>query len=184
MNRNRIAELRKETGINQRELSERLGVAQTTVSAWENGRNEPDIETFQKLADIFKVNIGYVAGYSNKMESTEDENDFEQELYERTGMHLKQLKELQNIAANWLIDFEQKESELVERPPNPKANIFDKTVIATALYAFLLTLSLEDKKLFISGKMELPQFTNSTFFQKLTNEQQYYIYKAYVHGKW
>ena len=63
MVRNRIAALRKQNNMNQRELSEQIGVAQATVSAWETGRNEPDNETIQKLAELFDVNFGYVAGY-------------------------------------------------------------------------------------------------------------------------
>ena len=66
MARNNIAQLRKEHGLNQRELSEKLGVVQATVSAWETGRNEPDNDTLQKIADLFYVNFGYVAGYEQR----------------------------------------------------------------------------------------------------------------------
>lgn len=65
MAKNRIGELRREHGMNQRELGIALGVGQTTVSAWETGKNEPDNEAMHKMAEIFRVSIGYLAGYEN-----------------------------------------------------------------------------------------------------------------------
>lgn len=65
MAKNRIAALRKENGMNQRELGNALGVGQTTVSAWETGKNEPDNESMNTMAQLFGVSIGYLAGYEN-----------------------------------------------------------------------------------------------------------------------
>ena len=62
MAKNRIAMLRKEQGMNQRELGERLGVGQTTVSAWETGKYEPDNDSMNTMAQMFGVSIGYLAG--------------------------------------------------------------------------------------------------------------------------
>lgn len=39
-----IAQLRKEQGLTQEALGERLGVTNKTVSRWENGNYMPDIE--------------------------------------------------------------------------------------------------------------------------------------------
>ena len=36
----------------QREFARRLGVAQSTVQAWENGRNTPSLENLEKLATM------------------------------------------------------------------------------------------------------------------------------------
>ncbi|HEY9631010.1 MAG TPA: helix-turn-helix transcriptional regulator [Coleofasciculaceae cyanobacterium] len=36
----------------QREFSRALGVAQSTIQAWENGRNTPSLENLEKLARI------------------------------------------------------------------------------------------------------------------------------------
>ena len=65
MERNRIAVLRKEQGMNQKELGMALGVGQTTVSAWETGKNEPDAASLRKMAQLFHVSIGYLIGYEN-----------------------------------------------------------------------------------------------------------------------
>lgn len=63
MKNNRIGQLRRECGLNQRELGEKLGVGQTTVSAWETGKNEPDGEAMGKMAELFQVSIGYLMGH-------------------------------------------------------------------------------------------------------------------------
>lgn len=62
---NRINRLRKESGMNQKELGAMLGVGQTTVSAWETGKNEPDNESMHKMAKFFRVSIGYLMGYES-----------------------------------------------------------------------------------------------------------------------
>ncbi len=52
-----IAELRKEQGLTQKELADRVGVSDKAVSKWENGKNYPDIEIMQSLGEIFKFSV-------------------------------------------------------------------------------------------------------------------------------
>ena len=51
----RIAALRKEKGMTQEELAEKLGVSPQAVSKWENGQSCPDISLLPRLAAIFGV---------------------------------------------------------------------------------------------------------------------------------
>lgn len=64
--KNRIAELRRKYNMNQRELGEKLGVGQTTVSAWERGQNEPDSEALYKMASMFDASMEYIMGYGTE----------------------------------------------------------------------------------------------------------------------
>lgn len=66
MAKNRIAMLRKEKGLNQRELGEKLGVGQTTVSAWETGKNEPDHSSLEKMTWLFHASVGYLLGIESE----------------------------------------------------------------------------------------------------------------------
>jgi len=50
-----IAELRKEKGMTQLELAEKMGVTDKAVSKWERDLSYLDISTFPKLAEIFNV---------------------------------------------------------------------------------------------------------------------------------
>ena len=52
-----IARLRKERGMTQEQLGERLGVSQRTVSRWETGRNMPDIGLLPPLAETLGVTV-------------------------------------------------------------------------------------------------------------------------------
>ncbi len=52
-----IASLRREQGLTQEQLGEKLGVTNKTVSRWENGNYMPDIEMLQLLAEEFDVSI-------------------------------------------------------------------------------------------------------------------------------
>ena len=63
---NRIKMLRKEAGISQKKLGDELGVAQTTISAWESGRNEPDYDSIRKMANILCTSPDYLMGYNDK----------------------------------------------------------------------------------------------------------------------
>lgn len=59
---NILKELRLEKGISQRKLGEDLGVVNQTVSFWETGSREPDLDTLVKIAKYFDVNVGYLLG--------------------------------------------------------------------------------------------------------------------------
>ena len=41
--------LRKNNGMTQKELSQALGVALSTVAMWETGNRKPDLETFRAM---------------------------------------------------------------------------------------------------------------------------------------
>lgn len=52
-----IAQLRKERGLTQEELGQRVGVTNKTVSRWENGNYMPDIELLVPLGEILGVSV-------------------------------------------------------------------------------------------------------------------------------
>lgn len=52
-----IAQLRRQHGLTQEALGEKLGVTNKTVSRWENGNYLPDIEMLQLLSKEFQVSI-------------------------------------------------------------------------------------------------------------------------------
>lgn len=58
----RIRELREEKGINQKQLAQEIGVAQSAVSQWESQTNEPKASYVKSLADYFDVSADYLLG--------------------------------------------------------------------------------------------------------------------------
>lgn len=59
---NTLKELRIEKGISQRKLGEDLGVVNQTVSFWETGSREPDLDMLVKIAKYFNIDIDYLLG--------------------------------------------------------------------------------------------------------------------------
>lgn len=53
----RLQELRKQKGLTQEELAERLYVSRTAVSKWESGRGYPNIDSLKDIAKFFSVSI-------------------------------------------------------------------------------------------------------------------------------
>ena len=52
-----ISILRKEKGMTQLELAEKMGVTDKAVSKWERDLSFPDINSIPKLAEIFEVSV-------------------------------------------------------------------------------------------------------------------------------
>lgn len=69
---NRFRQLRKDLGLSQVNLAEKLGVTQTAVSQWETGKSNPDIEILKKIALHYHVTIDFLlngASHSEKIQN-------------------------------------------------------------------------------------------------------------------
>jgi transcriptional regulator with XRE-family HTH domain len=53
----KLQELRKQRGLTQEELAERLYVSRTAVSKWESGRGYPNIDSLKAIAQMFSVTV-------------------------------------------------------------------------------------------------------------------------------
>lgn len=51
----RLKEARNNKGLKQQEVADQLGIKANTISNWEKGRTEPDIDTFVKLCRIYQI---------------------------------------------------------------------------------------------------------------------------------
>ena len=61
----KLKELRQEKGLSQRKLGENLGVCNQTVSFWENGSREPDLDALVSLAKFFDVSLDFLLGLTD-----------------------------------------------------------------------------------------------------------------------
>lgn len=52
-----ISELRKEHGMTQKELAERIGVSDKTISKWETGRGMPDMVYMEPLCNVLGITM-------------------------------------------------------------------------------------------------------------------------------
>lgn len=86
----KIAELRKEQGLNQKELAKKIGVSRSALSLYEIDRREPDLETVKKIASLFGVTTDYLLGAEGDAMGTEENTN---EVAKRIGRNLKVLRE-------------------------------------------------------------------------------------------
>ncbi len=65
-----ITQLRKECGMTQADLAERLNYSDKAVSKWERAESLPDVTVLKKMADIFNVKVDYLltADHRNEKE--------------------------------------------------------------------------------------------------------------------
>lgn len=68
----RLAELRQQHGLSQKDLSTQLGCSQNAISNWENGNRQMDYDMLIKAAGFFNVTIDYLLGIES-VPSAEDE---------------------------------------------------------------------------------------------------------------
>lgn len=54
---NKLYSLRKQKGLSQEELANRLNVSRQTISKWEVGDSTPDMEKLIALSDLFEISL-------------------------------------------------------------------------------------------------------------------------------
>lgn len=58
----RLAFLRAEAQLSQQDVCEIIGVAKTTYSGYELGQHAPTCETICRLAELYKIDTGFILG--------------------------------------------------------------------------------------------------------------------------
>ena len=71
----RIQSLRKNKGISQEELADKIGVTRQSVSKWESEQSTPDIEKIILLSDYFDVTTDYLLKGIENTEKTRVEKN-------------------------------------------------------------------------------------------------------------
>lgn len=90
-----LQKLRKQSGITQEQLADKLGVTAQAVSKWENG-SYPDGDLLPKIADIFDVSIDNLYGRG------EEKCSFEQQVLN----HMRAIADSsQDSSAEWLENY-------------------------------------------------------------------------------
>ena len=56
----RIQYLRKQKGLSQEELADKIGVSRQAVSKWESEQSTPDLDKIIVMSDLFEVTTDYI----------------------------------------------------------------------------------------------------------------------------
>lgn len=61
----RLKGLREDKDMNQTQLATAIHSTQRTISNWEQGNSEPNIEMIKSLCQFFNVSADYILGLTN-----------------------------------------------------------------------------------------------------------------------
>ena len=62
----RLKDLRRQAGLTQVEVAEKLGISQPAYASWERGVKKPTQDNLVKIAQILNVSIDYLVGNSEE----------------------------------------------------------------------------------------------------------------------
>lgn len=161
----RLKQLRTERQISQSELASALNISNRTISMYEQGNSEPNVDTLSKIADFFNVTTDYLIG------RTEGRTIDLQALYEEIGLSesslsfLRSLTEFQNT-------YPPNISYVSEMSPLPcidfclsqgqlSFEFFD------SIYSYFIANISDNNKIYISksGDVSLNAFADNVDFQ-------------------
>ena len=63
--RERLKALREQYGLDQKDMGKKLNISSSAYGFYEQGRNEPSLETLKELSETFNVTTDYLLGLSN-----------------------------------------------------------------------------------------------------------------------
>ena len=52
-----IKHYRKQAGLSQEKMAEKIGVSRQAITKWENGTGTPDIANLMAIADLFQISV-------------------------------------------------------------------------------------------------------------------------------
>lgn len=68
---NSLFNARKNSGLSQEEVAEKLGVSRQTISKWETGETLPDIRQSKKLAGLYHMSLDKLVEFDIEVEKIE-----------------------------------------------------------------------------------------------------------------
>ncbi|GED55137.1 XRE family transcriptional regulator [Brevibacillus borstelensis] len=108
----RLRTAREKKGLKQNRVALSLGIHNSTLAKYESGEREVDLDTLNKLAEIYEVSVNYlITGNYDDLLSTSDKKDKPDEL--TTIMYHKwdQLDERRRKQALKLIEILEQEAD-------------------------------------------------------------------------
>ena len=101
-----ITELRKQHGMTQLQLAEKLNYSDKAISKWERGESVPDVAVLVEIAELFSVTLDYLVKDEHTEADTKPQSEEERKLKEATQrVIVKNRKAITGISieAVWLL---------------------------------------------------------------------------------
>ena len=136
---------RKEAGLTQADLAEKMGVHIKTVMNWEQGIAEPPLGTLMELTELYHCDLDYLTG---RIDQKTHDLQF---IHDQTGLSEKAIEKLQSLVT--VPEWDQREKDLRESAPEiPEEKIHESIMRQRESwetspardYSQILSLILED----------------------------------------
>lgn len=88
-----LRKLRKKNNLTMKELGQKLNLAESTISGYENGNRKPDYDTLNKFADFFEVSTDYLLGRDITKNISKDEDIYNPLIDPDLGLWFKDIKD-------------------------------------------------------------------------------------------
>ena len=76
---------RKEAGLSQEQLSEKLSVSRSAIAKWESDKGLPDVNNLRAMGELLGVSIDYLLDEDEKICFNETKEPIDLESFEKTG---------------------------------------------------------------------------------------------------
>ena len=83
-----LRSLRLKAGLSQEELGKKLGLAKSTISMYESGTREPNLEVLEAIADTFNVDMNTLTDSKVSAELSSELQEYLEELKNRSEMRM------------------------------------------------------------------------------------------------
>ena len=93
----KLKNARKEVGLSQEQLAEKLSVSRSAVAKWEAGNGMPDVDNLKAMAVLLNTSIDYLLDEDEKITFNETIEPIELESFEKTG----KCRDKKDAAAYW-----------------------------------------------------------------------------------
>ena len=156
---------RKELRLSQGELAKIIGVDQKTISHWENGINEPQLNKLRIFCDNFKVPISYFTGNDILQNDDFISIDFYNDVYAscgKGGLISSADKETLTLPANFIS---------VKMQRNKRYSIVrarGNSMVPEILDGDLILIEHHDGEQIIDNSIYLFTFDNEVFVKRLS----------------
>ena len=67
-----IKHYRKQAGLSQEKMAEKIGVSRQAITKWENGTGTPDIVNQMAIADLFQISVDELLSNEKSCQSQEN----------------------------------------------------------------------------------------------------------------
>ena len=81
----KLRNARKEAGLSQEQLAEKLSVSRSAVAKWESDNGMPDVSNLKAMASLLNISIDYLLAEDDKLTFNEIREPIELASYEKTG---------------------------------------------------------------------------------------------------